>query len=690
MQKYYKPSRFAVIFVIMGLLLALYLMTLYKLQLFDTGADANAAYLSQDTTTKKETLTANRGDILDRNGNILVSTRAAYNITLSRATLKDRDDFNKIILDLVHTAVDNGIQYTDTFPVTAGAPFSYVLDMDDTQKSRLAKYEEYHGISPDISASDLIVNMKERYGIDYTMNITDARLVIGVRYEMELRAITSLNPYVFASDVTIDFITLLQEKRLPGVNIETSAKRVYHTTYAAHMLGYIGGMTQSDYDNKYKALGYSYNALVGKSGAEYAFENYLHGTDGERKVKTSEDGTVLSEETTKDPIPGSNVFLSIDIGLQAVCEDSLEATIDLINADRIDEERVPSGAVVVTDVNTGEVLGLGSYPSYDPSTLSANFADLMKNPSHPLYNNATMGTYNPGSTFKMVTALAGLRSGSITPETKIFDSGKFTKYADTGFEPVCWLYNLSGVGHGNETVVTALRDSCNVFFYNVGDMLPRTTTLPDTAADFGLGSKTGIELPEKAGYLPTRENKEKLLGIPDWFTANTVISAIGQDINYYTPVQLAKYVATIASGGVKYPLTILSNIRSADFSAVIDQPVRQSTGTVDGSQFMTYLQQGMKLVAKEGTASKVFKNYFIPVACKTGTTQSANTGGNAKLNNGVFVCYAPADNPQIAIAVVVEKGESGATIMEIAKNILDYYFRTKPEAVVAQDNTMVP
>lgn len=691
MQKYYKTSRIAAIFIVMGLILSLYLMTLYKLQLFDTGADASAAYLSQDVTRKKVTLTANRGAILDRNGVKLVSTRAAYNVTISHATLKDREDFNQIILDLIHTAVDNGVPYTDTFPVTAGAPFSYILDMTKNQKKYLDMYlknRNYFDVGPEISASELIVKMKEHYGIDYTMNITDARLIIGVRYELELRALFGINPYIFASDVSVDFITLLEEKNLPGVNIETAAKRQYHTTYAAHLLGYIGGMSQEEYDTKYKALGYSYNALAGQAGAEYAFESYLHGTDGEQVITTGEDGTVLNVETTKEPAPGNNVFLSIDIGLQEVCEDSLAATIDLINADRLDNERVPSGAVVVTDVNTGEVLASVSYPTYDPSTISTDFADLMKNPTHPLYNNATMGIYNPGSTFKMVTALAGLRSGTITPETKVFDSGKFTKYSDREF--VCWLYSLAGVGHGDETVVTALRDSCNVFFYTVADMLPSERTLPETAADFGLGSKTGIELAERAGYLPTRENKERLLGIRNWYTGDTIQAAIGQSINYYTPMQLAKYTATIASGGVKYPLTLLSNIRSSDFSTIIYQPEHRSEGTVKGSEYIKYLQQGMRLVAKDGTAAKVFKDYFVPVACKTGTTQHANTGGNAKLNNGVFVCYAPADKPEIAIAVVVEKGESGATIMEVAKNIMDYYFREKPEAVVMQDNAMMP
>ncbi|SHH76599.1 penicillin-binding protein 2 [Sporobacter termitidis DSM 10068] len=693
MQKYYKPSRFVVIFVLMGLLLAIYMTTLYKLQLFNSGADANAAYLA-DGTSKTQTLTANRGEILDRNGVPLVSSSPVYNVTISRPAFQGRDDINTVILDLIHTAIDNDVAYTDTFPVTPGAPFAYVLDMSDTQRKYLNAYLDYCHWSPDISASDLIVKMKERYGIDYTMNISDARLVIGVRYELELRAVIYMNSYVFASAIDIDFITLLEEKRYPGVNIETSAKRVYHTTYAAHLLGYIGSMSQEEYNNTYKARGYSYSAQVGKSGAEVVYEQELHGTDGSQTVTTADDGTVLNVETTTAPIPGKNVFLSVDIGLQAATEDSLTAQIDVINADpeRADKDRVTGGAAVVTDVNTGEVLALASYPSYDPSTLFTDYADLVQNPSQPLYNRAIKGTYNPGSTFKMVTGLAGLRTGTITPSTVIFDGGRFMKYATTNppFIPQCWIYPTTHAGHGNETVVTALRDSCNVFFYTVGDEVGQPA-LAQAAADFGLGSPTGIELPEALGARPTQENKQRLLKTDDiWYAANTVLSAIGQDINYYTPVQLAKYAATIASGGTKYPLTILNSIRSADFTSVVDQPAHQPEGTVPGNEYIKYLQEGMKLVASEGSASSAFKKFFIPVAAKTGTVQSSNTMGNSLLNNGVLVCYAPADNPQIAISVVVEKGTSGSTITQIAKDIMSYYFRNKPDVTVAQDNTLLP
>ena len=689
MQKFYKPSRIALLFVFVGLLLAVYMTALYRLQLFDTGAEANA-YFTRDTTSKKVTLTANRGDILDRNGEYLITTRAAYNVSLSRDAFKGRDDINEVILKLVHTAIDNGVNYNDSFPVTQGAPFSYVLNMTDKQKNRLDKYLDYFDyfdIGPDITASELIVKMKEHYKIDYTMNITDARLVIGIRYELELRPVLGLDPYMFANDIDTDFIMLLQELHFPGVSIETSAVRVYHTTYAAHLLGYTGSMSKNEYDTIYKPLGYSYNSQVGKDGAEAAFESYLHGTDGEQRIITGADGTIISVETTKEPAPGDNIFLSIDIGLQAVCEDSLTAKIDEINTDREDKDRVTGGAIVAVDVNTGEVLACASYPTYDPSTLAVTIGDLVNNPTRPMYDRATMGLYKPGSTFKMVTALAGFKDKAIDLTTTFKCTGLFMKYVDVAFTPRCWIYP-QGV-HGDENVIGALRDSCDYFFYSLGDIIG-IRSIANTAADFGFGEKTGIELPEKAGTLPTEENKIKLIG-ETWFKADTIHAAIGQSICDFTPVQLANYVATIANGGSLYTLTMLSNIRSADFTTVLDKPEPEIRRVIEGSQeYLQYIQQGMRAVCTSGTAKNIFKDYAIPVAAKTGTVQLQQTMGNEALNTGVFVCYAPYDKPEIAVAIVVEKGTSGSTIANISKDIFDYYFSSTPDAAVAKDNALLP
>ncbi len=691
MQKYYKPSRIVLLFVVMGLLIAVYMTALYKLQIFDTAADEDA-WLAKNTTTKTVPLTADRGDILDRNGVKLVTTRAAYNVMLSRETLLDRDDINDIILELVQDAVDQDVDYTDTFPVTTGAPFTYISDMTSTQEKNLKAYFDYFDdLNENISASDLIVWMKDHYGLDYTTSLPDARLIIGVRYEMELRPIVGMNPYIFAGDVGIDFLTLLRIKNPPGVNIETSAVRVYHTKYAAHLLGYIGLLSPEEYE-VYKELGYSYSSTVGKGGVELAFEEYLHGTDGEQEVTTSDNGTVIDVTTTEEPSPGENVFLSIDIGLQEVCEDSLAAKIDLINLDseRTEEDRVTGGAVVVLDVNTGEVLASCSYPTYDLANFTKNFNDLLENKSKPLWNRATQGTYNPGSTFKMVTALAGLRTGTIDASSTVECTGKFTKYEDKGFTYYCWIHGVTGGGHGVENVATALRDSCNYFFYWLGDLLRETygaDALSSAAFDFGFGSKTGIELPEVTGNVSTPEYKTEEFG-EAWYAADTIIMSIGQGYNYFTPIQMANYVATIANGGTLHSLTILSNIRSADFTSVVKEADNEAFGMIEGSEYLGIIQEGMKMAASEGGTASLFKDYPVSVAAKTGTVQTSQD--SEILNDGVFVCYAPADDPEIAISLVVEKGTSGGTIMGIAEDIMNYYFKNKAEVTVSEDNAILP
>jgi penicillin-binding protein 2 len=682
MQKFYRPSRIITIFVLMALLVTIYMTTLYKLQIYGAAVDENAI-LTQHVINRTEILAADRGDILDRNGVLLVSNRPTYNISLSREALLASDNTNETILKLVYAAVENGINYTDTFPVTIGAPFSYLSDMTVSQKDRLEFYLEEYEQPADISASDLIVWMKDHYGIDYTTSISDARLIIGIRYELEMRAIKpSITPYVFATDVDVDFLAIVKEQGFAGVNIETSTKREYHTEYAAHLLGYLGKMSDEEYA-VYKELGYSMDALIGKAGAEAAFEEYLHGTDGVQVTMTNDQGTVLNVVTEETPEPGKNVFLSIDIGLQAAAEESLASKIDFINTERAEEDRVTGGAVVVTSVKTGEVLAICSYPTYNPTTISRDISDLLADNTKPMVNRATTGIYNPGSTFKMVTALAGLRFGAITRWTTVYDEGIYTKYSD--YQPKCWIYEGTGQTHGLEDVVGALRDSCNYFFYALSDKID-SDPIEETAADFGFGSKTGIELPEKAGILGTKEYKKETLD-EIWYKGDTFRTAIGQGYNQFTPVQLVNYVATIANGGTRYSLTTLNNIRSADYSSVVYEPDHTILGTIEEKDFIAVLQEGMKAVAaKGGTAASVFANYPVPVAAKTGTVQS-NT---SSINHAVFVCYAPADDPEIAISIVVEKGKSGSTIMEIAKDIMDYYFTDAVEVRVASDNTLLP
>jgi penicillin-binding protein 2 len=511
-----------------------------------------------------------------------------------------------------------------------------------------------------------------------------------VRYELEIRAIIqTLDPYMFAVDVSNRFISLIEERGFSGVNVERKYIREYHTSYAAHLLGYIGKMDKIDYE-KYSKLDYPIAALVGKTGAERAFEHLLHGVDGERTIKTSDIGTVMDVVTTKEPEPGKHIYLTMDIRLQEAVEDALRLHIDSINTQiEEDSNKITGGAVVVTDVWSGEVLASASYPTFDTATLSQDFQFLDTDPTHPMLNRAAQGRYNPGSTFKMITAFAALREGIIGRWTPINDIGKYDRYES--YQPTCWIYRSTGHGHGPLDVVQAIQQSCNYFFIYASDRLGSDAeggghALATVASEFGLGQKTGIEILESTGVLSTPEFKRKALN-DGWWRADTMMTSFGQGHNLFTPLQLANYAATIANGGARYSLTLLRKTKSADFSEILYVHKPEAVNVIEEEEYVQILQEGMRAVTRTGgTAASDFKDYPIRVAAKTGTVQLESSD----INNGVFVCYAPADNPQIAISVVVEKGVSGASITGIARSILDYYFKTETTIHAETPGELVP
>lgn len=667
MHSFFSRTRMAIVFVLTGALLGAYMTTLYKLQIYDAGAAGVDPEQPRAVAADTVVLPAQRGAILDRNGTLLVSNRPSYNVSLNGKALLAADNKNEIIRNLIYIAEENGVQYIDGLPITRGAPFEYIIDMSAEQQGRLDKFLDYHSLDGDISASELISWMKNRYKLDYTTGITDARLIIGIRYELELRTLINIAAYVFAEDVGVGFISAVKERSYPGVGVDTTSVREYHTPYAAHVLGYTGKLDNDDKD-KYIALGYPLDAVVGKSGAEVGFEQYLRGVDGSKNVTIADNGAILELDVTQAPEPGDNVYLTLDIGFQGYVENELAKFIGEINSEREEDAKVEAGAIVVTKVETGEVLAMASYPTYDLSAIRRNIAALISDPTKPLLNRATQGRYNPGSTFKMTTALAGLRKGAISRWTQINDTGRFEKY--DSFKPYCWIFPQSGVGHGLLNVVEALRDSCNYFFFQVGDDTG-ISAISSAAADFGLGVATGVEIPETPGVLATEEYKKRVVG-DNWRPGDTMLTSIGQGLNMFTPLQLSGYAATIANGGTRHALTVLSCVKSADYSANTVTKVPETLGVIAESDYIGILQEGMRAAAQSGgTAASIFKDYKIPVAAKTGTVQFDSTD----VNNGVFVCYAPANDPEIAISVVVEKGGSGSAIMEIARTVLDYYYR---------------
>ena len=456
--------------------------------------------------------------------------------------------------------------------------------------------------------------------------------------------------------------------------------REYHTEHAPHILGYIGD-------------------TVAEDGAELAFEEFLRGIDGEQITRISEDGTVSEVEVAGEPVSGQHVYLTIDIDLQKVVEEALSTQIEKINLGRQEDGDdttgfIPGGAVVVTNVNTGEILSAASYPTFSLKSLDEDREFLQTVPENPMFNRATQGIYSPGSTFQMVTALAGFRSIAIlTRDFPIDDTGTFDRYGEVGFVVSCWFYDVFGVGHGLLDIVQALECSCDFYFVQIADWLPGSARIgaylmAETAQEFGLGIATGIEIPENTGRLATPEIRKEITGESDWYAADTLITGFGQGFNRFTPVQLANYAATIANGGTLYSLSILRSIRSSDHSEILFTQKPEILNVIEEKEYIEIIQEGMLAVSRNrlGTANRVFGNYSIPVASKTGTMQIA---GQAE-NDGAFVCYAPADNPEIAIAIIVEKGGSGSAIMSIARNIFEHYFVRGSTFLVIPYSELIP
>lgn len=677
-------------------LIALCVVTLYKLQIIE-----GAAYYeeSQNNQASNQTVTAARGNILDRYGRVLVSNRECYNLKISDTRLfsDEVEDPNAVILEMINMVEAAGETYIDDLPITKEPPFEYT-DMTALQRTLLTAYLDSKGLDEDTTAVELMSYFRTRYDIANSYNAEEMRKIASVRYALNVRYSINTNPYVFVEDASIDLISDLMGVVGNVVEVETSYVREYNTQYAAHILGYVQAMSEEDME-KYRPQdensGYDYDTKVGRDGAEYTFEDWLHGTNGTARVTRTSSGTITSTVYTEDPVPGNHVYLTIDIQLQEAVERILETGIyelqlkrDEDNAKytmegKLDEVRedIQGGAIVVVDVKTGEPLAIASYPTFDLSSIIEDYSDLLEAENDPLFNRALNGAYEPGSTFKPCTAIAGLTENIINTETQIECTGLFTKYADQGYAPACWIYTQTDgqLTHGYDNVTEAIKDSCNVFFYTVADNLG-IRKLMEYAKNFGLGESTGIELSETTGNMANPDNHLNY-DVDSWVDGDTVQAGIGQSDSMFTPLQLAEYCAAIANGGTRHSAAILKSVRSYDYSRQLYQKETEVLSTVDSADYnWAAVQRGMYLMANDITSSSstvyyALSNYSyngvsLPVAAKTGTSQL----GEDKTNNAIFMCYAPFDDPEIAIAIVVERGQSGANLSKMARNVLDAYF----------------
>ncbi len=730
-RKEMQNTRLYLLAAFLVLVLLAYLFVLYDVQVIHYDDYAARAVRS---IPRKEKVEASRGILTDRNGKPLVSNRSTYDLTFDTALLSGDDDINEAILRLVKLCEKEGVAWSDSLPISRQAPYRYTIDqMESLQKNRFLKYlkslnsandalgqyllrhpdllpaqeeepsgeaaeaQEEETLTPEKQAkallerltvngltADLLVDagvtparlmdmMRQKLDIPENYSLADARRVLGVQYELSLRKLDNYDAYVLAEDIDTPFISVLSDGQYAGAKVICSSVREYETANAAHILGYVGRIESPEEYRELKEKGYDYDDLVGKNGAELAFEDYLKGRDGYRVVSSNSEGKVTGEYYSTEPEPGSIVELTIDLDFQAQVEAALAETVDRLNADG-DEKRGAGAAVV--KVGTGEVLALASCPSFNLATYrltDENYAAVLNDPHKPLWNRAAQNGYPPGSTLKPFTAMAGLLSGNTTLTEKIRDTGHWSYPGDesgVGFN--CWKRS----GHGKLNVTQAITNSCNYFFGELGYRMGMDT-LREYLVQFGLGEKTGIEIPETAGLLP--ENPQGQDQAP-W-------AAWGQSTQLYSPLQLANYIATLVSGGKRCQAHLLKAAKAYDNSAVVAVGNTDPVTIIDISdEYLNAVKEGMRGLVT-GTLSPYFKNCVVTAGAKTGTSQIHAD----QKNDGVFVCFAPYDDPEIAVAIAIERADAGAALASTAVNILNAYFTPSEDgAAVTGENQLLP
>lgn len=683
MYKLIKPGRVIALTVIFIVIMAVYLVFLYRLQIVQGAEYYNR---SNEISTETRAVTAARGNILDRYGRVLVSNKECYNIKIDTTKLFARDDPNAVILDLVEMVSGYGDEYTDDLPITREPPFEYDPGMTEIQRTMLEAYIKDKGseLPENPTAVELMSYMRTRYDIDNRYSAEQMRIIAGVRYSINVRYAINTADYVFVQDASMELISTIMENKLTGIEVSRAFIRDYSTEYAAHLLGYVGLMNQEEYE-QYSLKKYATDSYVGKDGIEYAFEDYLHGADGEVEETRNASGTVLSTVYTEEPVPGDHIYLTIDSVLQEQTERILANGIAALRRTRETEiaeatargeynpemkDDITGGAICVVDVKTGEPLAIASYPTYDVSTVIEKFSELLEEENNPLFNRALLGAYAPGSSFKPCTAIASLSEGIINTEDQVKCQGVFTKYAAEGYAPECWIWQQK-LTHPLENVSTALRDSCNYFFYTCGNELG-VDALGEYAHAFGLGVPTGIELVETSGNMSNRKNHMDYQGT-DWRIGDTLQAAIGQSDSIFSPLQMAEYCATIANNGTRHSASILKAIRSYDYAEKLYKREEEVLSQVKSDSWnWDAIHEGMYLVINSPMNEANYLNWITcnwTCAGKTGTAQK----GENVANDAIFICYGPYRDPQIAIAVIIERGGAGANVQFMARQIMDVY-----------------
>ena len=669
--------RYNILTVLIYILGIILIARLFNLQIVH-----GAEYREESNTrlTRESVLEASRGAILDKTGAALVSSKMQFSLEMYKSKV-DTQTLNQSILNMINVLEKYETSYVDSFPIKID-PFEFTISGEE-----LISWKKSNKLAEDIYAEQAFYKFKDKYEID-TNNIQDARKIMAIRYEATQKGYSSTKAIRIADNISREAVAEFSESsdKFVGINIVVEPIREYTSgNLASHILGYAGKISSQEYEQRKNT--YSSNDIIGKTGIEYVFEEYLKGKNGTKQIDMAVDGTITGEYISKEAVSGSDVVLTIDANLQKVTEDALASNIQKIASGGFGKAYdAKAGACVVMNVNSGEVLAMASYPGYDPSDFVGGISteawnNYTNNAAKPLVDKAIQNSYSPGSTYKMVTAIAGLESGVINLNTKINDTGVYRKY---GISMNCWYYTDYHRGHGYLNVSDAIEKSCNYFFYETGDRMG-IDKLAEFARYFGLGTKTGIELQgETAGVLASRETKQQMHpDDPNWNPGNTLNASIGQGDNEFSPLQMARYISMLANGGHKVDVSIIKTIRNSDGSEAskeeINKFVNKKLGLAEDTEqerelnqnYLNAVLQGMKSVTSDtgGTAYVRFKDFNISVGGKTGSAEAPNNQVHAW-----FVGFAPFENPEIAIVVMVENGGHGNYTAEVVRDIMGEYF----------------
>ena len=654
-------------------------------QLFNLQIIKGQEYRNQSNTrlTRESVLKAARGNILDRTGNPIVSNTMGFRLDLYK-TKVDNQTLNDTILKIINILEKNGDKYYDNLPIEV-EPFSFNSD----DENYLKNWKKSNKINENASAEECFYALKNKFEIQ-SDSVVETRKIMAIRNEIARNGYSNTKAVEICGDLSRESSMELSEKnaQFAGIDIVTEPIISYTSgSLASHILGTVHKISAEELKGKEDR--YDMNDVIGKTGIQYVFEDILKGKNGIRQIDMDIDGTVTGEYIADEAVAGSDVVLTIDGNIQAITEKALKDNITKISTGGFSSRSdANAGAVVVMNVKTGEILAMASYPDYEPQL----FVDGISNEKYKeyektaaLYNRAISGAYAPGSIFKMITAIAGLESGAINTNTTINDTGVYPH----AHKPVCWYYTEYGRGHGLLNVSQAIKHSCNYFFYEVGNRIG-IDVIEKYAKYFGLGRKTQVELPSEAtGVVASRsiadsENRT-------WYVGETLSAAIGQSYNNFTPIQMAKYISMLANGGKDIDVTLIKTIIDSDGNQMskqdIDNYVNNKLGfnSNDNSEDLNISQknlnailEGMKGVTSEsgGTAYSTFAGFNVEVAGKTGTAQVGNK------TNGWFAGFAPYDNPEIAIVVVVENVTHGGYTAEVARDIFAEYFGMNADKIV--------